>query len=107
MRAWYCDIDVSGRDEDVTLEEIQRRKDVVTGKILFCDMDVPQNICPVTENFKDNEVIGDKKDIANSPCGYDNHNSIKKKILKPSLVVESRNGFHLYWFAWYEPDGLE
>jgi len=67
FNAWYVDIDVSGRHEVVTGEEIEERKSVALGKIF---------------------MIG---------TGY-----YKKDLPEPSFVVETRNGFHLYWLAWKE-----
>ena len=67
IRAWYCDIDVSGRHEEVTDEEIDKRKSEVLGRIMVTDT----------------EVEG-------------------KRTLKPSFIVETRNGFHVYWLAWNE-----
>lgn len=37
IRAWYCDIDVSGRDEVITQEEIEERKSKVLGNLWMCD----------------------------------------------------------------------
>ena len=62
IRAWYCDIDVSTKKEQLPQEEIEERKSKILERLM-------------TE-------------------GYD--------ILKPSFVVDTRNGFHIYWLAWHE-----
>lgn len=56
--AWYCDIDVSERGEDITIEEREDRKAEALGRIF-----------------------------------------IHKNLLVPSFVVETRNGFHVYWLS--------
>lgn len=66
VRAWYCDIDVSGRHEDITEAEREERKSSVLGEIF-----------------------------------------VHEELLPPSFIVETRNGFHVYWLAWPGENTLE
>lgn len=59
IRAWYCDIDVAERNEQVTLQEVEKRKSEALGRIFAFE-------------------------------------------LEPSFVVETRNGFHVYWLAYID-----
>lgn len=67
INAWYVDIDLSAKDEEVTAEEMEERKSKKLGEIL---------------------MLG---------TGYLPR---EKELLQPSFVVETRNGFHIYWLAW-------
>jgi len=82
VRAWFCDIDVTTKQEEdngeISEDERAERKAVALGKIHFMS-------------------VKDKTDPEYLP--------------EPSFVIEARNGFHIYWLAWagdedYEP-GLE
>lgn len=66
IRAWYCDIDVSTRDEDISEVSREYRKSKALGKVWMCD-----------------DLYG---------------------IPEPSFIVDTRNGFHVYWLAWNDAE---
>jgi len=72
INSWYCDIDISSKDEIVTREEIEERKSRKLGEIYMLDSQ---------------------------------YYSLDQDLYRPSFIIETRNGFHLYWLAWTDSDG--
>lgn len=85
IRAWYCDIDIAKRGQVFNEEKITKKKEEIAGNIFMAETQyVIKGQCEALE------------------CGCDNKTHKILPTLAPSMVIESRNGFHLYWFAWHE-----
>lgn len=62
----------------------------------YCDIDVSSR----GEFVFQEDIEKRKEKIAGQILFSDTAYSGKKPFLFPSMTIETRNGFHLYWFAW-------